>query len=206
MALRFPSRSDEERPYDVGCLQPEPDEVALVDAARADPQAFSALYERYLGPVYRYCFVRLGDRAASEDATGETFVKALAALPNYRGGLFAAWLFRIAHNVVVDAQRRRQPTAPLESAGEPADHDPTPEDIAVSHDVATALRASLARLSDDQRAVIELQLADWSQREIAATLGKSPAAVKMLRLRALGRLKALLVIDQESTSREVHDD
>ena len=82
------------------------DDAALVAAARNDPRAFGALYECYLNPVYGYCYVRLGSREAAEDLTSEVFIKALAGLDCYRGGLFVAWLFRIARNVVIDAQRR----------------------------------------------------------------------------------------------------
>lgn len=205
MPFPFPARSDGETRADHTGCSPEPDEAVLLAAARADPGAFTALYQRYLGPVYRYCFVRLGDRLAAEDATSETFLKALAALPEHREGAFAAWLFRIAHNTTVDVHRRRRPTAPLETAAEPADPDPTPEDLAIADANAAILRAALLRLSDEQRAVIELQLAGWSPREIAATVGKTSAAIKMLRFRAISRLKTLLATIPESAPREAHD-
>jgi hypothetical protein len=70
-----------------------PDDAALVAAARVDPTAFAPLYARYLPPVYRYCYRRLGTSAAAEDATSEVFVKALAALPRFRAGSFRSWLF-----------------------------------------------------------------------------------------------------------------
>ncbi len=53
----------------------------------------------------------------AEDATGEVFLRALAGLDSYRGGVVAAWLFRIAHNVILDVRRRRQ-NLPIEVAGE----------------------------------------------------------------------------------------
>jgi RNA polymerase sigma-70 factor, ECF subfamily len=82
-----------------------PDDEVLVAAARLDPRAFDAVYDRYVGPVYRYCHVRLGRREAAEDATSAVFLKALAGLDGYRPGNFPAWLFRIAANVVTDARR-----------------------------------------------------------------------------------------------------
>ena len=92
-----------------------PTDAALVAAAQADPRAFLALYERYADRIYGYCHARLGSREAAEDATSEVFTKALAAIGRYQDACFAAWLFRIAHNVVADTYRRR-PVAPLDIA------------------------------------------------------------------------------------------
>jgi RNA polymerase sigma-70 factor (ECF subfamily) len=173
-----------------------PDDAALVAAARSNPHAFGPLYERYVEPVYRYCYVRLGCREAAEDATGEVFAKALAGLARSGDGVFAAWLFRIAHNVVVDQHRRRRPVEPLEGAGDLLDPDPTPEEEAVAQAECLSLRAALAALPEAQRLAVELKLAGWSGEQIAATLGRSPAAVKQLRFRALGQLRTVLAEDE----------
>lgn len=75
-------------------------DAALVAVAQADPRAFSPLYHRYVRAIYRFCYVRLGNQQAAEDATSDIFLKALGNLNSFRGGTFPAWLFRIAHNVV----------------------------------------------------------------------------------------------------------
>lgn len=168
------------------------DDAALVAGAQADPRAFGPLYEHYLGPIYRYCLVRLGSPEAAEDATSQVFLKALAGLRGYRGGLFVAWLYQIAHNVVLDTRRRRSPADTLELAGEPTNRAPTPEGMAIARAEQEGLRLALAQLPEDQRSAIELQLAGWSSVQIAAVLDRSPAAVKMLRLRAITRLRTLL--------------
>ncbi len=164
-------------------------EAALVARARVDRRAFAPLYERYLDPVYRYCHRRLGNREAAEDATSLVFAKALTALPAYRDGSFGGWLFAIAHNVVADAHRRRRPDQPLEAVGDPPDAAPSPEDLALAADERRAIRALLARLPEDQRHVVELRLAGLTGAEIASVLGRSVAAVKMLQLRAMTRLR-----------------
>jgi RNA polymerase sigma-70 factor (ECF subfamily) len=203
------------------------DEAALAMAAAAgtDPQAFALLYTRYLRPVFGYCYVRLQDRHAAEDATSEVFLKALANLSGYRGGAFAAWLFRIAHNVVADFHRRSRRdhrdryTAPATGddmdrshgvqealgshtrlmSGDP-DPFPTPEEYALMQAEYEALRLAMDSLSYEQRTVLELQLAGWSGRQIADALGKSAAAVKSLRFRALARLRLLLQAVEPSVS------
>lgn len=168
------------------------DDDLLVAAARVDRLAFAPLYARYVGAIYRYCHARLQNREAAEDATGEIFVKALAALPDYRDQTFAAWLFRIAHNVVVDQYRRRRPSAPFDEAAALPDASLTPAEVAIAQAEQDALWQAIATLPDEQRATIELQLIGWDDRRIGGALGRSPAAVRMLRLRALGRLRVCL--------------
>jgi RNA polymerase sigma-70 factor, ECF subfamily len=170
----------------------EPDDAALIAAARADPRRFDAVYERYVGPIYRYCYLNLDQRAAAEDATSEVFLKAFGAIGGFRGGSVAAWLFQIARTTVIDVYRRRRPNAPLDEVAEIADRADTPETLVVAAARRAALRAALADLPDDQRAAVELQLAGWSGEQIAAALNRSASAVYMLRTRALARLARAL--------------
>src|SRR6478752_2398833 len=84
----------------------------LVADAKLDRNAFGPLYDRYFDRVFRYCFYRLGDWAEAEDAAGDIFANALAALPKLRDGEredgFRCWLFTIAHNVVANWRRSRR--------------------------------------------------------------------------------------------------
>lgn len=170
----------------------ESDDTTLVAAAQVDRRAFAPLYDRYARLIYRYCYARLGSHEAAEDATGEVFLKALAALERYRDQAFAAWIFRIAHNVTTDVLRARRPTAPLDAAHEVPDPTRPPDELTLARDDRAAVRAALAALPNDQRAAVELQLAGWSGHEIAMALDRSPEAVRMLRLRAFNRLRKLL--------------
>lgn len=176
----------------------------IVARARLDPRAFAPLYDRYLDRIYRYCYRRLGNREAAEDATSAIFARALAALPNYRDGSFRAWLFVIAHNIVVDTHRRRRPEQPLADAYEPVDHAPTPEEAVLASDARQSLHRMLDDLPADQRRVLELRLAGLSGAEIACVLNRSVAAVKMLQLRAMTRLRSELGVT--ARSREQHHD
>ena len=180
---------DAREPTEVEGTSSTPDEAALVALAQRDRAEFAPLYERYLDPVYRYCYRRLDTQEMAEDATSTVFAKALVALPSYHHGSFRGWLFTIAHNVVMDIHRRR-PRAPLAVVAEPVDTGPTPEEVAVGHDERRTIQVLLATLPDDQRRVVELRLAGLRGAEIAATMGRSVAAVKMLQLRAMTRLRA----------------
>ncbi len=169
----------------------------LVAAAQADPQAFAALYERYLNRIYRYCYNRLGDRQAAEDATSDVFLQALAHLPRYRSGSFGAWLYAIAHSVVIAHYRRARQSEPLNSAAVErcAVVGGSTADPLSGHVERAALLGALAHLPDDQRTAVELPAAGWSDPQIGESLGKSAAAVRMLRYRAMQRLHQTLAED-----------
>jgi RNA polymerase sigma-70 factor (ECF subfamily) len=191
-------------PLDLQLYASGDDDAALVVSARANPQTFTLLYDRHVTRVHNYCYARLGSREAAEDATSEVFLKALAELGSFRGGFFAAWLFRIAQRTVVDQQRHNQRgprLLPLVAADAIADSAPTPGERVESASDITAVWAALQHLPADQRAVVELDLAELSPQEIAATLGRSLNAVRLLRFRAFRRLRPLLA----ETSLDRHD-
>lgn len=168
------------------------DETDAVARAQLDPGAFAPLYLRYTDPIYRYCYRRLGNKAAAEDATSQVFLKALAALPSYRAGSFRSWLFTIAYHVIADSFRERPSVWLSTDAPDPVDPGPTPEEAALDVESRRGVRALLAGLPEDQRRVVELRLAGLSGVEIARVLGRSHGAVRALQFRAAARLRDML--------------
>jgi RNA polymerase sigma-70 factor (ECF subfamily) len=168
-----------------------PTDSELVAAARIDPHAFTLLYQRYVNNVHRYCYRRLGNREAAEDATSQIFMKVLASLPAFRNTSFRAWLFAIAHNEVVDRRRRDRPSYPLDGVEFLHDRSPSPEDLALAGDESRRVQALLRQLPDHQRQVIELRMAGLTGTEIASALGRSQANVHVTQFRALNRLREL---------------
>jgi RNA polymerase sigma-70 factor (ECF subfamily) len=163
-----------------------------VPPARApvDRQAFAALYRGYLTPIYHYCYRRLASVEDAEDATSLVFAKALATLSSQRDeSALRSWLFAIAHNVVVDHYRARRQTLRLAAAADVVDPAPSPESLSLDRDT---IRSLLDRLTADQARILELRLAGLTGPEIAAVLGKSPAAVKVAQFRAYARLRELI--------------
>ena len=171
---------------------PAVDDVSLALAARSDAHAFALLYERYVGPVYRFCYVRLGDQHRAEDATSEIFLKVLEGLRDYRGGHFPAWLFRIARNVVTDSYRRRKSSESLDVDPTVAGVTPGLEELAEARWDLETICGVLATFDEAKRNAVELRLAGWSWEQVADALGKSVDAARMLRTRALVELRAAL--------------
>lgn len=169
----------------------------VLDRARAgDREAFGALYDRYLDPVYRFIYWRVaGNVALAEDLTSETFLRALRAIQSftYQGKDPLGWFLTIARNLVLDhmksaRNRLEAPTATPESGvGESATSDL--EEAALSR---LTIAGALASLHADQRECVALRLlADLSVAETARIMGKTPGAVKALQHRAVRNLAAL---------------
>ena len=170
------------------------DDADLVARAQRDRQDFALLYQQYLPHVYRYCYRRLGTRAATEDATSQIFAQALAALPRFqdRGGSFRSWLFTIAHHVVTDEERRMRPSVPLDLASTVAAPFPTPEEVVIQAEERQRVSSLLRQLPPPQRQVLELRMAGLTGVEIAAALGRSHGAIRKLQYRTLIRLRDML--------------
>lgn len=186
-----------------------PDELHIVARAQQDPIAFAPLYQHYFPIVLVYCQRRLSDREVAADATSQIFIQALNALPKFQpessrpGSTFRSWLFTIAHNIVVDTQRRDRKHQSLDVpgrndatslAGSSALIDPSrsPEEHAIAADTRRQVRQTLAKLPETQRQIVELRLADLTGAEIAETLGMSLSAVKSAQFRAYATLRDLL--------------
>lgn len=165
------------------------DDRALVAAARRDARAFGALYERYARRIYRYAYVRLHNVPAAEDATSQTFLKALQALSQFRDGMFIAWLYRIAHNVVADMVRRAPVTTDFDAMEFELHAEDSTEDAAIRATERAAFYRAMEQLPDEQRNVLEMTLSGFKGEEIAQILGKTHAAVKMLRWRGMEGIK-----------------
>lgn len=170
------------------------DEAILVERARSrDRAALQAIYDRYAERVYAYVYRRVGDRETAEDLTGEVFARMLKA---QRRGQFArtslaAWLYRIAHNLVIDHYRSHPaPALPLEEEIEAGDGPPA---LFERKQAGERLRAALRQISAEQQQVIVLRFGEGlTAREVAQALEKPEGAVRSLQHRALVALRRLL--------------
>ncbi len=167
------------------------DLTRLVERAKSgDAQAFGALYDRFQPEILRYLTHRTRDPEAAEDLTQQVFLKAWQAIPRFeqRGVPFKAWLYRMAHNQMVDHFRTHKPTTELGDFDLPDEADQ--ESALLTGEMNEALQRALARLSEDHRQVLTLRfLMEKSAREIGEVMGRKEVTVRGLQMRALQALR-----------------
>jgi RNA polymerase sigma-70 factor (ECF subfamily) len=179
-------------------------DAELVVAARRDPTAFLALYERYLPKVQRYVRIRVAERATSEDNTSELFLRALGGPPQFRGrGSSAAWLFRIAQNAVRNHHRLER-SEPLDDALLVAIPDPGPDppQEAIRRQRLQQPRQLLTALKPEQQHLLALRHgAEPNSRKIGQVLGTSAVAVRVASRRTVAELRRRYHDEQRSAHR-----
>jgi RNA polymerase sigma-70 factor (ECF subfamily) len=172
-------------------------ESEYIRQARTDPQAFAPLYDHYLPRVHAYVCYRVYDLQDVEDIISDVFLKAIRYLRRFKprnNHSFAAWLFRIARNRVVDYIRQRKRAGALLELGdslvELADGGPLPEEALAQQEAFEQMRALIATLSPRRQEVITLRFYGGLRNyEIARVLGLNERTVAAHLCRALQDLE-----------------
>ena len=167
-------------------------------AQQRDPAALTQLYEENFDRIYRYVVLKIGDRAEAEDMTQQVFLNALKSISSYKwkGMPFSAWLFRIAHNQVVDYYRKKskQATVPLDETIPSGGKNPG-QAAERKMEIEEMVRAT-RHLTQAQRDVISLRFAgELPVAEVARIMGRSIGAVKALQHSAIVALRKTLVAE-----------
>lgn len=174
------------------------DQELILAAQQGDAGAFGSLYERHAPAIFRFIYSHVDNRLDAEDLTGEVFLRVWRALQTYRdqGVPFAAYLFRVARNVIIDFYRQEKPSRQDVSLMEDQvipDDSPDPIEMVIQQIDHQGIRDTLGQLREDYRMVLALRfLGDLSPDEAAAAMGKSSGAVRVLQHRALAALRKLL--------------
>lgn len=186
------------------------DEDDLIKQAKTDPEAFGKLYERYVEKIYNYIYYRVGNRPDAEDLTAKVFFRALNHIPHYKnkGVPLAAWLYRIAHNLVANWHRdqKRHQTVGLENLVLRGDKRENPQHVAERTNEREILLTAIQKLPPQRQELLMLKFIErMSNAEIGQILGRSEGAIKSLYHRTLVSLKELLA-DHENLINEFKDD
>jgi RNA polymerase sigma-70 factor (ECF subfamily) len=172
------------------------DEGSLLERARTyDEEALTELYDRYAPRMYAYIYRRVGDASLAEDLTGELFLRVLRSISNEQAWResFRAWLYRIAHNLVVDHYRRLppEPVDAIDYSLEGTSGDPVT--TVEGRHTMERLRAATRRLTSEQQEVLALRFGEGlTAAEAGRVMGKTTGAVEALQHRALASLRRLL--------------
>ena len=174
-----------------------PELIAL--AQRGNEEAIGALYDAHCQAVFRYFKARSGDQQTAEDLTGEVFRRMLTGLPQYRSlnPPFRAWLFRIAHNLLVDHYRRESghTVIPLKEAENVSADEIDPASVVEQKLTMEDAHRALSDLEPSQRDVLALRfLSELSLKETAFAMGRTEDAIKALQRRGLAALRLSLAV------------
>ncbi len=185
------------------------DEMELVEQAKTDPNAFGQLYELHVEKIYNYIYYRVGNHHDAEDLTAKVFYRALNHIPHYKnkGVPFAAWLYRIAHNLVANWHRdnKRHQMVTLESMVLPGNKRETPHHMAEQSNEQEILLAAIQQLPPLRQKLLMLKFSErMSNAAIGQILGRSEGAIKSLYHRTLVALKKLLV-DHENLVKDLEN-
>ncbi len=175
----------------------ELDEGQLVERAKVDAEAFGELYQRYVSRIYNYVYYRTGNHHDAEDLVARVFQRALQHIPNYvdRGVPFSAWLYRIAHNLVVNwhRDRGRRKFLSIDDLALSTLRSQAPEQAAERREERDMLLDAIRRLPDDRQQLLILKFVEkLSNAEIGEIMGRSEGAIKSLYHRTLVALRSEL--------------
>lgn len=172
----------------------ELNERELVQLAKTDDRAFGEIYERYVEKIYNYVYYRTSNKHDAEDLTARVFQRALKHIPKYedRGVPFSAWLYRIAHNLVVNhhRDRRRRKIVPLDDLIVSTFRWDAPEKVTERREDKEELLQAIQRLPEDRQQLLILKFVErLSNAEIGEIMGRSEGAIKSLYHRTLIALR-----------------
>lgn len=167
----------------------------MAQVVQGDRSAFATLVARHLDPVHRYLSRLSGSSADADDLSQETFLRVWQRAGSYRPGTvaFTTWLHRVAHNLAVDAARRRREQTGV-SLDLVEDEHADPATRAADDESARRLDGAIAALPPNQRAALLLcQVQGFSNRDAGAILGVSVRSLESLLARARRNLRQTLL-------------
>jgi RNA polymerase sigma-70 factor (ECF subfamily) len=183
-------------------------EKIVLKAQQGDQDSFSALFDIWFDRVYRYTAYRV-DANECEDIVSEIFLKLVQYLPQYksRSGVgFGAWLFRMAHNTIIDWYRKKKALLGSDINDQEedffarvVDDQPLPDEQANSLFDYERVYVFLKKIKPDHREILELKfLEGFTNKEIASITGKTEGNIRIMQLRALKEMRQTMQKDDEN--------
>lgn len=170
-------------------------DALVVKAQAGDQKSFGLIYDEMIDQIYRYVFFKTPSMEVAEDLTEDIFFKVWKNIKKYQKQKhpFSSWVFRIAHNEVVDFYRKNKEVIALNEIWQDEKTENKPETLVENAFIQKELHTALQTLPDSQSQVIVLKyINDLSNTEIAQTMNKSETAIRILLSRGLSKLKKVL--------------
>lgn len=165
---------------------PEQISNLVILAQKGDSQAFAKLYDLFVKDIFRFVYFRVKSRQDAEDLTQKVFLKTFKELKKKKGKYhnFRAWLYQVTRRTVIDYYRTFKIHLSLRK-----------QKIYFKEEKIEKLEAKevfelLDKLKDKEKEVLILNLVEgFNLKEIAKILGKSPVAVRLIKHKAIKKLK-----------------
>jgi len=175
---------------------------SVLAAQEGDKEAFAQLYDHFFDPIYRYVYFRTAPSEV-DDLVEIIFIKAWMNMEKYekRDVNFSAWLFKIAHNAVIDHHRSHRPLFEVKEEIEDESEKAAPKELTEKNMLSKTIRDAVEQLKEPYRQVVTLKfLVGLSNTEIAEVLNEREGNIRVIQFRALKELKSIL--NQKGLERE----
>ena len=166
----------------------------VVIAQEGDKAAFGQLYDHFFAKVYRYVFFRVPAHDV-EDIVETIFIKSWTKMDTYekRDVKFSSWLFRIAHNAVIDYRRAHKKILPIDPRIQDETIEAAPAKVTEQNLRAQQVREAVNQLNEPYRQLVTLKfLIGLSNSEIAEIMRQREGNIRVMQFRALKQLKQYL--------------
>jgi len=182
--------------------QPGSETLLIQEAIAGNKESFGRLYELYARQIFSYLFYRTGEHHTAMDITETVFLRAWENMPDFgtkgRGLNLRAWLYRMAHNAMVDYHRSHKPEVDLEALAELPNQMPHAAKLVEIAETQEYLMKRLAELDEVSRQVLVLRFyAEMSPKEVSQIMDISEGNVRVIQYRALRKMRDLIGDDNE---------
>ena len=172
------------------------DAILVAQAREGDSEAFGTLYRRYVDPIYRYLFARLGESKEAEDLTEDVFFRSFQALGTYRerGWPFSAFLYQVAKNVLIDHYRRQKPEVGISNPAPALETLRPLDEHMIRGEQLQDLRQAMEEIPLNYREVIILRIImAMPTSTVANWMNLTEGATRVLLHRALAALRGRML-------------
>jgi RNA polymerase sigma-70 factor (ECF subfamily) len=168
-----------------------------MDNSNIKKEAFSQIYKQNVDKVYRFVYLKVSSKAVAQDITSETFTRFWKSFCHDKDIKNpSAFLFRTAHNLLVDHYRHRDKhpdNVDIDLCFDLKDEKVNLEQKAILADDSLQIQKALSRLRDDWRQAVSLYYIEKAPiNEVAQSLNKSEAATRVVIHRALKELRQII--------------